>query len=461
MPQDARRAAPHSDTPARSAHRLLWVGPADGMPPAPDRVGLEVSRVRDLADATELPLELFDVVLLNERDARGARHALEALGSHRRCRGAIALCLPWALGEEEAELRRAGAAHIVFRGRAELGPAAWQSLLALARRPPRRAEALGLHRFGAIATRNRALRDTLVRAERAAHSDATILVSGETGTGKELLARGLHEHSARAGGPFVAINCAAFPDTLLESELFGHTRGAFTGADAARKGLFEAAEGGSLFLDEVGETSQALQAKLLRAVQEREVLPLGAGRPRPVDVRVIAASNRDLVAEIEAGRFRTDLYYRLAVLRLALPPLRRRPEDIPTLARQFLRRFGERDDRPRVALGRAAQDLLLAYAWPGNIRELENEMQAALAQVEAGTVLEPEHFSERVRGVLDPVAHAPAPGTEPLRETVERFEAWAIRRALARHHGRKAATARALGLTREGLYKKMKRLGIE
>jgi len=453
VPQSAPRSVRPAPLPGRAAHRMLWVGPLEGLPPAQDRVGLEVSRVRDLSDATELPLEVFDVMVLNARDAHGAREALAALRADPRCRAPIALCLPWALVQEEAELRRAGVAQVLLRGRAELGPSAWQSLLALARRPPRRADDSGAFRFGAIATRNRALRDVLVRAERAAQSEATVLISGETGTGKELLARALHEHSARASGPFVAINCAAFPDTLLESELFGHTRGAFTGADAARKGLFETAERGSLFLDEVGETSRALQAKLLRAIQEREILPLGAGRPRPVDVRVIAASNRDLIAETENGAFRSDLYYRLAVLRLGLPPLRQRTEDVPALARQFLHRFGERDGRPRVVLGREARDLLLAYAWPGNIRELENEMQAALAQAEAGITLEPDHLSERIRGVLDPVIHAPAPGTEPLRATVERFEAWAIRRALARHAGRKAATARALGLTREGLYK--------
>jgi transcriptional regulator with PAS, ATPase and Fis domain len=287
-----------------------------------------------------------------------------------------------------------------------------------------------------------------------------VLLSGETGTGKELVARAVHRGSPRSGGPFVAVNCAAFPDTLLESELFGHTRGSFTGADRDRRGLFEEAHGGVLFLDEVGETSRPFQAKLLRALQEREVRPVGGSRTRSVDVRVIAASNRDLRAEAAATTFREDLYYRLAVFPIRLPPLRERPGDVVPLAEHFLALHGRQEGKPEVHLSAAAERLLQSHRWPGNVRELENEIQRALALAEPGEALTPEHFSERVAGLLEPV-EANLRAGDTLRDTLGRVEAWIIRRALEDQGGRRAATARRLGVTREGLYKKMKRHGIE
>ena len=308
--------------------------------------------------------------------------------------------------------------------------------------------------------RSTAMRNVFALVARARRSRATVLLTGATGTGKELLARAIHSGSERRGCPFVPINCAAFPDSLLESELFGHVRGAFTGADRDKPGLFEAADRGTLFLDEVGETSGPLQAKLLRALQEREVRPLGSARTRSVDVRVIAATNRELRFEVTNGHFREDLYYRLAVFPIAVPPLRERPEDVLPLAGHFLARHGEREGRPGCRFSREAAHLLLSYPWPGNVRELENEVQRALALAEPGEEIGPALLSERISRTLEPV-RAVAREEETLRQSLDRIEAWLIRQALERQGGRRAATARTLGVTREGLYKKMKRLGIE
>ena len=291
----------------------------------------------------------------------------------------------------------------------------------------------------------------------AARSRANVLISGETGTGKELIARAIHRGSPRAASPFVAVNCAAFPDTLLESELFGCLKGAYTGAERDRPGVFETAEGGTLFLDEVSETSAAFQAKLLRVLQERELRPLGGARARRIDVRVIAASNQDLAGQVHAGGFRADLYYRLAVFPIELPALRERRGDILPLAARFLALHGD-PARPS-ALSADAARLLESWAWPGNVRELENAIQRALALAPPGAPLEPAHFPVPLREPLEPIASAVPPGAT-LRESLDRIEAWLIRRELDAHGGRRAETARRLAITREGLYKKMKRLGI-
>ena len=226
----------------------------------------------------------------------------------------------------------------------------------------------------------------LARAEQLARAEASILISGESGTGKEVLARFIHTHSRRTRGPFVALNCAALPETLLESELFGHEKGAFSGAVAARKGKFEQAEGGTLLLDEIGEMEPRLQAKLLRVIQEREVDRLGGGAPVKVDVRLLAATNRDLSAEVRSGRFREDLFFRLNVIGLAIPPLRARPGDIPALARYFADRFSAANGLPRRALTPAAEALLLQHPWPGNVRELENALHRAVLLAEGAQI---------------------------------------------------------------------------
>jgi transcriptional regulator with PAS, ATPase and Fis domain len=237
-------------------------------------------------------------------------------------------------------------------------------------------------------------------------------------------------------------------------------KGAFTGADRSKEGLMSQADGGTLFLDEVGETSVALQAKLLRVLQEREVRPVGGTRARRIDVRLVAATNRELTGEIRAGRFRADLYWRLAVFPIRVPPLRERREDVLALARHFLTHHGEREHKRGCHLSREAEQLLLSHTWPGNVRELENEMLRALALSEPHETIPAERLSERLGQLFEPLPSAVHEG-EPLRETLARFEAWCLRRALERNAGRRAETARTLGLTREGLYKKMKRLGIE
>ncbi len=305
------------------------------------------------------------------------------------------------------------------------------------------------------------MRKTLALVQRAARSRASVLLCGETGTGKEVLARTIHARSPRAARPFVAINCAAFPETLLESELFGHVKGAFTGADRDKKGLFEAAQGGTLFLDEIGEMPLSLQAKLLRVLQERELRPVGGTRARPVDVRIVAATNRELRAEIAARRFRADLYYRLARLPHHRAAAARAARGHAAARARTSSRSTARARASAAARSRPeATSLLLAHAWPGNVRELENEVQRALALAEPGEALGARHFSERLGSVLEPI-EAVGIADEPLRHTLGRIEAWLIRRALDAHGGRRAATARKLGVTREGLYKKMQRFGIE
>jgi len=311
-----------------------------------------------------------------------------------------------------------------------------------------------------VVAHSEAMQRALALAERAAPSSATVLVTGETGTGKEVIARALHALGPRAAGPFVAVNCAAFPDALLESELFGHVRGAFTGAERDRRGLFEEAHGGTLFLDEVGETSPPLQAKLLRALQEREVRAVGASQPRKVDVRVVAATNRDLRSAALLGEFREDLYYRLAVLPIELAPLRQRLRDIVPLAEHFLAHHGAREGKPGCSLAPKAKEHLLAHTWPGNVRELENAVLRAIALAEPGEAVTLDALdAERARDARARGEDRDAPSAT-LEQRLARIEAEWIREALAQHGGRRTATARALGITREGLHKKMKRLGI-
>jgi len=305
--------------------------------------------------------------------------------------------------------------------------------------------------------------------ESAAASQIPVLIEGETGTGKELVGRGIHRASARADGPFVAVNCAAFPESLLESELFGHRRGAFTGAIQDKPGLFQTASGGTLFLDEIGEMPPPMQAKLLRVLQEGEVQAVGDTRPRKIDVRVISATNRDLEAEVENGNFRQDLYYRVATFPIGLPPLRERREDIPLLAERILR--GSATRHAKRILGFTA-DVLGAFdrfAWPGNVRELENEIERAVALTRDGHEIGLEHLSPKlVRTSSAPVtasgeAAAPmiaATVDGPLREARDAFEADYIRRILGQHSGNVTRTAQALGLSRVMLQKKMKEYGL-
>lgn len=298
-------------------------------------------------------------------------------------------------------------------------------------------------------------------AQKVARHDLSVLITGESGTGKELLARAIHYASERADGAFVVENCAAMPDNLLESELFGHKRGAFTGATEAHMGLFQQADGGTLFLDEIGETSPAFQVKLLRALQEGVIRPLGDTRSVAVNVRVIAATNRKLEADVASGRFREDLYYRLAGITLYLPALRERTQDIALIIADLLK------NAPLV--GRSftpeAMDLLCRHSWPGNVRELHNEVRRALALAD-GLRLGAELLSPRVRQPVVPRATSAADVSDDdqdsgfLRQHLERVEAQFIRAAMARHQGNKSRVAEELGLTRVGLRMKLARLGL-
>lgn len=307
--------------------------------------------------------------------------------------------------------------------------------------------------------------DPLCRmAERAARYDIPVLVLGESGTGKELLARAIHYASPRLSGPFVVENCAAIPDTLLESELFGHKRGAFTGAFEDHPGLFQRADGGTVFLDEIGETSPAFQVKLLRVLQEGEVRPVGAARPVPVDVRIIAATHRNLEQRVREGQFREDLYYRLSAVTFTVPPLRERVADIPPIARQIARDVAAELGHPGASLPDDTLACLLAYAWPGNIRELRNEIGRALA-LHDGTTLPPAAFSPRVLqgraagGGGDLATAVPAHGT--LADRLDVIEAMVLRETLLRHRWNKTKAAAELGLSRVGLRAKMQRFGLD
>ncbi len=367
-----------------------------------------------------------------------------------------------------------------------------------------------------------AMSEVLQLMETAAASSITVLIMGETGTGKELVARGVHRAGVRSERPFLALNCAAMPEALLESELFGHRRGAFTGAIRDNPGLFRAAAGGVVFLDEIGDMPLPMQGKLLRVLEEQEVVPLGDSFPRKVDVRVLSATNRDLKAEVAAGRFREDLYYRLAVFPIVLPALRERREDIPLLATRFLAIAAEQQRKPVVALEPETLELLTAYEWPGNVRELRNEIERAVALARPNANIAPQHLSPSLRGVRASVNGAAGPGEPrharrpampsmparpegpalavasvapglgaarggaahraappvastasadlasadpedakgPLRRARAAFEADYISRVLEEHQGNISRAAVALGLSRAALQKKMKEYGL-
>ncbi len=308
----------------------------------------------------------------------------------------------------------------------------------------------------AVVAKSEGMRSVLELCERVAPSDATVLIQGESGTGKELVAKCLHYWSDRVGRPLLAVNCKAFAEGVLESELFGHEKGAFTGAQSARAGCFERADGGTLFLDEIGEVSLEFQAKMLRVLQEREVLRVGGSAPRAFDVRVIAATNKNLVQEVEAKRFRNDLYFRLNVIPIELPPLSARAQDVLPLAQRFLSRFLNRDGR-MLQLSEATEAALLNHPWPGNVRELENTIERAVV-LARGERIEPEDLLlEHVAGL----AKTELPTEQgSLQECMDRAAKSRIEVALAQASGRRAEAAKALGVDRTTLYRMMKRLGL-
>ena len=314
-------------------------------------------------------------------------------------------------------------------------------------------------KFEGIIGDSKAMQSLFEKMAKVVDTRVSVLIEGETGTGKELVASAVHYQSRRKDRLFIAQNCAALPETLLESELFGHKKGAFTGATEDKKGLFELADGGTLFLDEIGEMPLGLQAKILRTLQEGEVRPLGSGVVKNVDVRIVAATNRKLEDEVAAGRFRQDLYYRLQVFPVRIPALRERREDIPVLAAHFLKRYTHELGKPVAGFSQQAMELLMSYDFPGNVRELENEVQRLVIQCDPGGYVMAEHLSPRIRkieGLLDKI-RAPR-GT--LKDMIEHIEKWLLIEALREHGNNKSATAKTLGITREGLHKKLKGYGI-
>jgi two-component system response regulator AtoC len=313
--------------------------------------------------------------------------------------------------------------------------------------------------FEGVVGTSAAMREVTDLAARVAPFPSTVLLTGESGSGKEAIARAIHRASPRREAAFVAVNCGAIPENLLESELFGHEKGAFTGADRAREGVFEEADGGTLFLDEIGELSVPLQVKLLRVLQERSIRRVGGTGERAVDVRVLAATARDLVDEVKGGRFREDLFYRINVVQIHVPPLRTRPEDIPLLAEHFLRRHGERLRIPTAGLPRALVPVLAAYAWPGNVRELENVLERAL--ILSGGDIREEHLPPHVRTGRQLFAVADDDGDLSVKRRLPALEKTLIARALERSGGNRTRAAELLDLSVRALSYKIHDYGLE
>jgi DNA-binding NtrC family response regulator len=319
--------------------------------------------------------------------------------------------------------------------------------------------------FGRMLGSSAPMRRVFEMAERVAATDATVLILGESGTGKDLLAQEIHDRSPRAGKAFVAVNCAALPENLIESELFGFERGAFTGAAQQRKGKFELASGGTIFLDEIGDMNPVTQAKVLRVLENRKIERLGGSQSIDVDVRVISATHRDLSAEIAAGKFREDLYYRLRVVTLELPALREHKEDIPALVDAFLAQFGARHSR-KVKINRAALDLLSAYDWPGNVRELRNAVERSLVLCRGDeiTVADlPEEIREGHRPLTPAGTESESAflGESDFREAKRQFEIVYLKRKLEEHRWNVSKTAAVVGLHRQSLQEKLRELGIQ
>lgn len=470
----------------RAIRSLLWVGSGrglteSGMTEAPE---LDVTWVPSVDDALLLPPVQFDGLLYEATHPDGLDSILSGLERYA-TRESMIVSLPKPFAEHVKGLMtlRIGAMIVVDHETPGGGfVTELNEVLDQLHDQPRRSDrtrppnavssdttqaspaepesSLSGRQSSRVVALSRTMQEVYRLVDIAAASPSTALILGETGVGKEVVARELHARSPRKDQAFIAINCAAFPESLLESELFGHTKGAFTGADRAKPGLFLAAEKGTLFLDEVAETSLSLQAKLLRVLQEREVRPVGGTRSVPIDCRIVAATNRSLTQEVSAGHFREDLFYRLNVFPIHIPPLRERRRDVIPLARHFLALHGPREGKTSCHISLATGHLLEGYSWPGNVRELENEILRALMLTPSGQLITPRNLSSKLVEILEPVAHGARPD-ETLREALDRVESWMIRRALANNQGRKTRTAQRLGLTREGLYKKIKRLGLE
>ncbi|HWW86916.1 MAG TPA: sigma-54 dependent transcriptional regulator, partial [Vicinamibacterales bacterium] len=314
-------------------------------------------------------------------------------------------------------------------------------------------------------TASAAMTRVVEHIQRLQGNDLTVLITGESGTGKELVARGIHVGSHRSTATFLPYNCTTTGRDLADSQLFGHRRGSFTGAVSDQPGLVRTAAGGTLFLDEIGDLPVDVQPKLLRFLEQQEIMPIGETLPQRVDVRVLAATNADLEQRVAEGRFREDLYYRLSVIRIHVPPLRERREEIPHLSTYFLREASERLGKPAVHLSSETLDVFSQYWWPGNVRQLKNEIQRAVALSAPGGIVEPSHLSPEIENGRFPgtttISTRPTRSTERLASAIEQVERDMIQAALDRAQGNISETARSLGLTRRGLYLKLRRLGLD
>jgi two-component system response regulator AtoC len=394
------------------------------------------------------------VVVLEKGDGAALIDALEPLAAVP-ARHSLVLTVEGCSDDEiEAALLALSPSHVVFRpgSDAVLRHAVESSFVAS---DPGRGARPNDRRATALLGISTAIRKVLEQVRQVAPARIPALILGETGTGKELVARALHAESPRARFPFVAVNCGALPDTLLESELFGHCRGAFTGAEHDKPGLFEEADGGTLFLDEIGEMSPALQVKLLRVLETHEVRPVGGTGTRPIDVRLVSATNRDLEAAIEAGAFRQDLFYRINTVTIYVPPLRRRRVDIPFLAQHFAEEFGSEHAR-RITLDDEFVETLSSFDFPGNVRELRNAVERSIALATPDEPVSSRHLVSPTGETLPP----PIARSGTLKERVERVEREAILEALAGFDENRTRAAESLGLSRQGLRYKMRRLGL-
>jgi DNA-binding NtrC family response regulator len=427
--------------------------------------GFQVREAGSVAHALEFAREVdFDAVLTDVR--MPGRSGIELLGELRRMRPDTPVLVMTAFGsiDSAVEAMRAGAFDyiakpfepdvVMFAVDRALGQRALEEENRRLRRAVDQTSA-----FGDLIGSSPVMREIFALIRKIAHSRSSVLITGESGTGKEVVARTLHFHGSRAGKPFIPINCTAIPEGLLESELFGHVRGAFTGAHTSKQGLFEKANGGTLFLDEIGDMGLGLQSKLLRVIQDREIRPVGSTQSVKVDVRIIAATHKNLAAEIEEGRFREDLFYRLNVIPLFIPPLRERPEDVPPLVEHFLRKHA---DGARRTVSPEAMQWLVACSWKGNARELENVIERAIALSDRPE-LTPQDLP---LGAVAPTSEA-APATAflraaseqrlPLREVEERY----IEEILRLTGGNKVRAARILGIDRKTLYRRAERSARE
>ncbi len=418
--------------------------------------GHEVDVAGDAAEAVErLEAGGFDLVLLDMRmPGMDGLTAVEVLRT-RGLRAPILMISGFGTIDTAVESIHRGADHFLSK---PVDPDVLSAKVAelMERRPAQERVREGA--LGAMVGHARVMRDVFDAVRRVAPTEATVLITGETGTGKELLARAVHDLSPRSSGPFVPVNCAALAEGVLESELFGHVRGAFTGAVGERKGLFAAAQGGTIFLDEVGDVSLALQQRLLRVLQEREVVPVGAVRPERVDVRVVAATHRDLESEMREGRFRDDLFYRLDVFRIDVPPLRDRAADVPLLVEAALARMRERTPgSSSLAFSPLAMRLLRAHRWPGNVRELFAVVESAAIRAGGGRI-EAQHLPPAIR---DPGAAGSAPPQEERYRAAEpEAEREAIEAALTEADGSRSKAAELLGMSRTTLWRRMKEFGL-